>query len=985
MGALADEYIRVRADTSKVPGDVRKAGARAGSDFQSSFASSMRSKLKGGLIGVGVAAGALFGAALKKGFARLSAIEEATAKLDGLGHSAKTVELIMKNALASVKDTAFGLDEAATVAATAVAAGVKPGKDLQRTLGLVADAATIGGDSLAGMGAIFADVAASNKIQGDTINQLNQRGIPILKLLADVTGKSQAEVRELASKGKIDFATFQKAMEQGLGGAALKSGNTASGAFKNMGAAFSRVGAALLKDVFPRIGAGINGITDWLDDITPIAERIGKSWGKMLQSDAFKTAVADLKTAVEGLTGNEDLVKSLEDMAGALPKIVSGLATAITKYTEFANLVDKFENQTFAEGDKVGGPVGQIVKDFGAGGTIETALIQFRGFAARHIKAAWATVKQAFAADVAGIVAGVGQFKDRVIAIVSALGRGIKTAAWNMTLPIRVAMTAIGTIMVLGWMAIRKPVLAAFNFIKNQVILPAWAAIVGRFRSAMATIRGAWTGFWTVLRTIVSAAWTKIRATISAAWNHIYRGIILPIWNRIRGSWTSNQTGVSSSWSSFWGRVKNTASTAIEWVRSKITTVLDKIKTAFSTAKTNIGRVWDGIKTVVQKPINWIKDNVYNTPLVPVWNRVADLVSGPKLNTFSRGGIAGVLPGYSPGHDKYPIMAGGGEAIMRPEWTRAVGKDWVDKANKAARTGKKSLHDFLGESAPVGEGGGIGWLKGIVSGATGAVGNLAGKLKDWALGGLHALAEKIISPVKNAMDGAMPNSGVGKTVGGIGKKAFDLVLDKIKEMDIVPGLGGPAGSAIASGGWASIYKILRAAGARSFTTYAGHDQGASRSRDIWPPSQAIAEAARRLSSIWYVIYNRRIASITYGRRWRAYNGSNPHTDHVHVTLRPGVRAAMGGIVGDSLAGKGLLNGGIVKGGRGGINAVIGEGKRDELVAPLPRGWNAAGGGKSKEAGRPLKIELKFGEDFRYYVEGLIDDRDQFHATMGRLS
>ena len=33
-----------------------------------------------------------------------------------------------------------------------------------------------------------------------------------------------------------------------------------------------------------------------------------------------------------------------------------------------------------------------------------------------------------------------------------------------------------------------------------------------------------------------------------------------------------------------------------------------------------------------------------------------------------------------------------------------------------------------------------------------------------------------------------------------------------------------------------------------------------------------------------------------------------------------------------------MNGGLIKGGRGGVLAHIGEGKRDELVTPLPRNW-----------------------------------------------
>ncbi len=35
---------------------------------------------------------------------------------------------------------------------------------------------------------------------------------------------------------------------------------------------------------------------------------------------------------------------------------------------------------------------------------------------------------------------------------------------------------------------------------------------------------------------------------------------------------------------------------------------------------------------------------------------------------------------------------------------------------------------------------------------------------------------------------------------------------------------------------------------------------------------------------WYVIWNRRIRSNTYGWTWRSYTGSNPHTDHIHIEI-----------------------------------------------------------------------------------------------------
>ena len=199
---------------------------------------------------------------------------------------------------------------------------------------------------------------------------------------------------------------------------------------------------------------------------------------------------------------------------------------------------------------------------------------------------------------------------------------------------------------------------------------------------------------------------------------------------------------------------------------------------------------------------------------------------------------------------------------IAPRWMSSL----FPQLESIRKRGRSALQD-VGDpkSLPGFAGGGlVGWLSGLASNVSSKVGDL----KDWALGGLRALAGKLLDPVKTLIDKAMPNNGLGNTVGSLGKKAIDLILDKIKTDDAaaMPALGGPAGSAIASGGWASIYRVLRAAGARSFTTYAGHDQGASRSRDIWPPSAGMPlEAARRLSSVWYVIYNRRIASVTTQR------------------------------------------------------------------------------------------------------------------------
>src|SRR5690606_38043270 len=217
--------------------------------------------------------------ALAKGFTRLQGIEQAESKLTGLGHSAESVAKIMDNATAAVTGTAYGLDSAATVAASAVAAGVKPGRELERTLTLVGDAATIAGTDMESMGAIFNKVAASDMIQGDVLAQLGDQGIPILQLLGEEMGVAATEVRKLASQGEIDFETFQRAMEGGLGGAAQESGKTFSGSLANVNAALGRLGARVLGGVFSKMPAVFQNLGTQIDKLGPVADRVGAALG----------------------------------------------------------------------------------------------------------------------------------------------------------------------------------------------------------------------------------------------------------------------------------------------------------------------------------------------------------------------------------------------------------------------------------------------------------------------------------------------------------------------------------------------------------------------------------------------------------------------------------------------------------------------------------------------------------------------------------
>lgn len=119
---------------------------------------------------------------------------------------------------------------------------------------------------------------------------------------------------------------------------------------------------------------------------------------------------------------------------------------------------------------------------------------------------------------------------------------------------------------------------------------------------------------------------------------------------------------------------------------------LDNLALKFSDTVTGIGKSWDGMKGSVANPINWIIEKVLNTGLRDAWNSVRTVVPDlpewtvnvPKIEGFSTGGI---MSGYAPGVDDRVIAVGPGEAVMRPEFVAAMGSDYVNSMNAAARTG----------------------------------------------------------------------------------------------------------------------------------------------------------------------------------------------------------------------------------------------------------------------------------------------------------
>lgn len=263
-------------------------------------------------IGVGITA-----LAAKGGFAHALNIENAQAKLKGLGHSAEAIGEIMANANLAVKGTAYGLDEAASVAAAAVASGIKPGEQLTQVLKTVGDTAQIAGMGFSDAGAIFTSVMARGKLQGDDMLQLTSRGVPVLQALSDQLGVSTQDVSEMVSKGEVDFQTFATALDKYLGGSALAAGETFSGAMANVKAALSRVGQKAATPALNALRDTFNVLTPAIDKVNTALEPLADKLGIRL-SNAVQTVTPWIQRFADGMADGSITIQDIAKHVGLL-------------------------------------------------------------------------------------------------------------------------------------------------------------------------------------------------------------------------------------------------------------------------------------------------------------------------------------------------------------------------------------------------------------------------------------------------------------------------------------------------------------------------------------------------------------------------------------------------------------------------------------------------------------------------------------------
>lgn len=216
---------------------------------------------------------------------RSLAISQAEFQFQGLHlNVAKT----MAAALAAVKGTAFGLDEAATAAANFAASGIRSGPALTKALQSVAGVAALTGSSYSDIANIFTKVAGQGRLMGQDLLSLSARGVNAAAILGKALHKTEPEIRDMVSKGKISFKEFSDAMDSTFGAHAKDADKTFTGALANMHAALARVGQDLWDPILESERRVFNALGPAIDNIHGALLPLIKLVGTLEQSNADK-------------------------------------------------------------------------------------------------------------------------------------------------------------------------------------------------------------------------------------------------------------------------------------------------------------------------------------------------------------------------------------------------------------------------------------------------------------------------------------------------------------------------------------------------------------------------------------------------------------------------------------------------------------------------------------------------------------------------
>lgn len=236
-----------------------------------------------------------FGQIISGGKARSQNIANAKFQLEGLGVAWKEIG---EDINYGVKDTAYGLDEAAKAAAQMVASmdlanGYTEQQSAQMRIALraISGVAAMTNSSYSEIADVFTTVSSNGKLMTMQLRQLAARGLnasaTIAKYYREIVGEAnmtEEAINQMVTRGEIDFRRFADAMDWAFGKHAKEANKTFQGALSNVRAALSRIGAKFAEPVYENLRKIFNGLIPLINNINTALDPVVEAFTSIVNT-----------------------------------------------------------------------------------------------------------------------------------------------------------------------------------------------------------------------------------------------------------------------------------------------------------------------------------------------------------------------------------------------------------------------------------------------------------------------------------------------------------------------------------------------------------------------------------------------------------------------------------------------------------------------------------------------------------------------------
>jgi hypothetical protein len=656
---------------------------------------------------------------------------------------------------------------------------------------------------------------------------------------ADAVASAQRQVQSasMSAAGGVDQAAVAQAKYQAELAKLTPAARETFDAFIDLRSAFTEWSKSLQPAVMPIFTRALIGMRNALPGLTPFVK-------------AAADAIGDLQARASRGFKSPWWKTFKTDLAGSIKPAITGLGVAFGNvFKGMVGIVDAFLPHMDSISSRLQGITGRFAA-WGKGLKGSPAFERFLAYSAEHgplladalqkIGSGFLSVGQALSPIsgpllklLGGLAEAIGIIADKAPWMIQLIyGIIVAVRLWTIAQALlNFVMTANPLVLIgIAILALIGFVIYAYNkfdWFRNAVNL-AWAAIKLGATAVVDWFKGPFKEFFTVK---LPGMFHFVLDWVKRNWPWILGALTGPVGLAVVAiikNWDKIKSGIASAWASI---KKNTLYPIRDFFTKDVpdwaTRLKDKVVAAFDLARAGIKLAWNKIKSATKDPVQYVVDVVYNNGIRGVWNKVADAFGAKKLDRFSFAS-GGIMPGYTPGRDVHRFVSptggalelSGGEAIMRPEFTRAVGSNFVGAMNSIAKS--RGAEGVKAALAPVfggnphtptdtslryrdgglvqrfADGGIFGWIgsaankvAGVGSDAWNNIKKSASWLGDTLESSARAGVKKVVDPLLKNFPGM--DTGFGKMIRRIPDKILDTLFGYTKKADGKGGggLGGP--------------------------------------------------------------------------------------------------------------------------------------------------------------------------------------------------